>query len=411
MKNELRIVITGIGVIAPNGIGKDAFWQALQEGISGIRPILSIDTTYFKSKLAAECADFNAAEFLGAKGLRNLDRATLLVTSAAKLALDDAGLEISEANTDDIGVATATTLSVAVDIAAFTKEVVDDGAQMVNPALFPPTTMNFPSSHIAIRYKIKGFNSTISTGYTAGLDALKYAMDLIKAGRARAALVAGVESFSFANFVGFYKAGFLSGRRGEELCCPFDNRRNGIILGEAATVIVVEDEEFARQRQARIYARVLGVKSFFDAYRSADYAPKSRGLKQSMVKVLEEARLSEEDIDYICSAANSVKQQDKLETEAIKEVFNIYAEQIPVSSIKSMVGESISAAGCLQIAASVAAITKGFIPPTINYEVPDPECDLDYVPNVSRKADVKNVLINNFGPGGNNAAAVISRYE
>ncbi|MBU1086519.1 MAG: beta-ketoacyl-[acyl-carrier-protein] synthase family protein [Candidatus Omnitrophica bacterium] len=405
-----KVVITGIGVIAPNAIGRESFWQALQKGTTGIKPATLIDTTYFKSKLAGECADFKAEDFLGPKGLRNLDRATLLVASAAKLALDDACLEITEENTDDIGVVTATTVSVAFAIAKFTKEVVDDGPQMVNPALFPATTMNYPSSYVAIRYKIKGFNTTISTGHSAGLDALKYAVDFIKTGRARAILVAGVESFSFSNFVGFYKAGFLSGRKAEETCSPFDKRRNGIVLGEGATVLVIEDEEYAIQRKANIYAQVLGVKAFFDAYRTADYDPRIRGLKNSMKKVLEESGLSEEDIDYICSSANSVQRQDRLETQAIKEVFNIYANKIPVSSIKSMLGESISASGGLQLAASVGAIKNSFIPPTINYKVPDPDCDLDYVVNVSRKAEIKNVLVINFGPGGNNTTAVISKY-
>lgn len=409
--NKRRIVITGIGVIAPNAIGKEEFWKALREGTSGIKPATLIDTTYFKSKLAGECTDFNAEQILGSKGLRNLDRATLLIASAAKLALDDASLEITEENTDDIGVVTATTLSVAFDIATFTKEVVDDGPQLVNPALFPSTTMNYPSSHVAIRYKIKGFNTTISTGYTAGLDALKYAVDFIRSGRARMVLVAGVESFSFSNFVGFYKAGFLSGRRGEEICSPFDKRRNGIVLGEGAAVLIIEDEEYARQRKANIYAQILGVKTFFDAYRTAEYDPRVRGLRKSMAKALVESQLSEEGIDYICSSGNSVVQQDKLETLAIKDVFNIYAKKIPVSSIKSMLGESISASGGLQLAASVGAITNNFIPPTINYQEPDPDCDLDYVPNASRKSEVDTVLINNFGPGGNNTTAIISKYK
>ncbi|MCG2712730.1 MAG: beta-ketoacyl-[acyl-carrier-protein] synthase family protein [Candidatus Omnitrophica bacterium] len=405
-----NIVITGIGVIAPNAIGKDDFWNALAEGISGIKPATLLDTTYFKSKLAAECSTFDPKEILGPKGLRNLDRATLLIASAAKLALEDSGTSVNEENTGDIGVVTATTLSIASDIAEFTKEVVQDGPGMVNPALFPPTTMNFPSSHLAIRYKIKGFNTTVSTGYSAGLDALKYAVDMIDSGRAKAVLVGSVESFSFSSFVGFYKAGFLAGRKGEELSSPFDKRRNGIILGEAATVLVIEDEEYALERKANIIARVLSVKAFFDAYRNADYDPRMRSLKRSMIRVLESAELNVEDIDYICAAANSVKQQDKLETEAIKDVFNIYAKKIPVSSIKSMVGESISASGGLQAAAAVGAIVKGFIPPTINYQEPDPDCDLDYVPNVSRKAGVNNVLINSFGPGGNNTTAVISKY-
>ncbi|MCP4649059.1 MAG: beta-ketoacyl-[acyl-carrier-protein] synthase family protein [PVC group bacterium] len=406
-----RVVITGIGVIAPNGMGKDAFWQALKKGKSGIKEPTLIDVTYFKNKLAGECSDFDAETFLGKKGLRNLDRSTKLVCSAAKMALEDASFEMTDDNSDDVGVVTATTLSISADIAKFSKEIADEGFKFTNPALFPPTTMNFPSSQISIRNKIKGFNTTVASGYTAGLDALKYAVNFISLGRTKAVLVAGVESLVFSNYVGFSKVGFLAGAKGPELSCPFDSRHNGIILGEGTAALLVESEDSALERNARIYGEVLGVKTFFDAYKPAKYDPKVRGLKQSMTKALESSGLSEEDIDYICASANSVEEQDKLETLAIKNVFGLYAENIPVSSIKSMIGESISANGVLQIAASLGAINESFIPPTINYENPDPECDLDYVPNTFRKQTVNNVLINNFGPGGNNAAAVIAKYD
>ena len=406
-----RIVITGVGVIAPNGIGKQAFWNALADGRSGIKPITLFDTTFFKTKTAGECSDFNAEEFLGAKGLRNLDRATKLVLSAAKLAIEDAKLAVTDENTDDVGVVTGTTLSSLWDLAEFSKEVHDEGPQFASPGLFPPTTMNFSSSQISIWYKIKGFNTTISTGFTAGLDSLKYAFDFIQADRAKAILVAGVEGLTFPGFVGFNKIDFLAGIRGEEICCPFDRRRNGIILGEGAAVLVVEDEETAKARNAAILAEVLSVESTFDAFRAAKYAPKSEGLIESMSRAIKKSGLSEEEIDCIFAAANSVYQQDKLETEAIKKVFNMYSKTIPISSVKSMLGESVSAAGCFQVAASVGALLADLIPPTINYREKDPECDLDYVPNASRKQDLNNILINCFGPGGNNASAIIAKYS
>jgi 3-oxoacyl-[acyl-carrier-protein] synthase II len=407
---QRRAVITGVGVIAPNGIGKDAFWDALKKGKSGIKPISLFDTTYFKAKTAGECSKFNPEDFLGSKGLRNLDRATKLVCSAAKLALQDSGLIITEDSSYDVGVVTATTLSIAQDLAQFSREEVQVGARFVNPALFPPTTMNFPSSQLSIRYKIKGFNTTISTGYIAGLDALKYAMEFIRLGRAKAVLVAGVESLSFSNFVGFYKIGFLAGIKGEELSCPFDARHNGIVLGEGAGVLVVEDREHAVKRKANIYAEVLSAANSFDAYRAVKYTPESAGLQRSMGVALSRAGLSEEDIDYISASANSVPQQDVLETQAIKKVFNIYADKVPVSSIKSMIGETVSANGALQVAASIGAMQDEFVPPTINYQKPDADCDLDYVPRAAKRVRVKNVLINNFGPGGTNATAIIAKY-
>lgn len=407
--DKKRIVITGIGILAPNGIGKEAFWSSLKEGRSGIKPITIFDPGFFKTKLAGEISDFNAEEFLGPKDLQNIDRATKLVCSAAKLALEDGGLNVTEENTEEIGVVTGTTLALW-NIAEFGREIVQEGPRFATAAIFTGTTINTASSQISIRHKIKGFNTTISTGYTASLDGLKYAADFIRLNRAKAVLVAGVEGLTFAGFAGFYKIGFLAGIKGEELSCPFDKRRNGIILSEAATVLLIEDEEYAKNRGAKIYAQLAAVENSFDAYRSAKYDPKISGLKVTMAKALKNAQMHEDDIDYISSAANSVAQQDTLETMAIKEVFNVYAKDIPVSAIKSMVGESVSAGGLLQLGAAVGSLKESFIPPTINYEKQDPQCDLDYVPNKSRERKLENILINNFGPGGNNATAIIKKY-
>lgn len=404
-----RIVITGIGVLAPNGIGKEAFWSALKEGRSGIKPVTIFDPGLFKTKLAGEISDFNAEEFLGPKDLQNTDRGTKLVCSAARLALEDARLKITEENTEEFGVATGTTLALW-NIAEFGREIVQDGPRFATAAIFVGTTINTASSQISIRHKIKGFNATISTGFTAGLDALKYAVSFIKLNRAKAVLVAGVEGLTFASFAGFYKVGFLAGLKGEELSCPFDKRRNGIILGEAAAVLLVEGEEYARKRNAHIYAELAAVENSFDAFRAAKYEPKAAGLKETMTKAIKNAGLREDDIDCISSAANSVVQQDMLETYVIKQVFNTRAKTVPVSAIKSMVGETVSAGGILQIAASLGSLEKDFIPPTINYKEKDADCDLDYVPNAPRQQRVNNILINSFGPGGNNATAVIKRY-
>ncbi|MCM8796109.1 MAG: beta-ketoacyl-[acyl-carrier-protein] synthase family protein [Candidatus Omnitrophica bacterium] len=407
--NKKRIVITGIGVLSPNGIGKDAFWLSLKEGRSGIKPLTLFEPTFFKTKLAGEISDFNTQEFINYRDLQNFDRSTKLVCAAAKLALEDAGLTISEENTEDIGVVTATTLALW-NIAEFAKEIVQEGPQFASAGIFVGTTINTASSQISIQHKIKGFNTTISTGYTASLDALRYAVEFIKLNRVRAVLVAAVEGLTFAGYVGFYKIGFLAGLKGEEISCPFDKRRNGIILSEAAVVLVIEDEEYAKKRNARIYAELAAVENSFDAFRATKYEPKARGLKETMSKALQNAGMQESDIDYILSSANSVIQQDALETQAIKEVFNLYAKDTPVSAIKSMVGESVSAAGLLQIAAAIGSLEKDFIPPTINYKEKDDACDLDYVPNQSRQEKVNHILINDFGPGGNNASAIIKRY-
>ena len=406
-----RIVITGLGVIAPNGIGKEQFWTALKEGRSGIKPVKRFDTSEFKCKLAGEIDDFKPTYFLGSKGLRSLDRTSRLLCSAAKLAIEDAGLTIDSNNTDNIGVCTGTTLSALWNFAEFEKGAIIDGPLFTDASLFPGTVLNAASSQVSIRFNIQGFNTTISTGYSSSIDALKYAIDFIRFGRVKAVLVGGVESLSPANFVGFYNLGFFAGIRGEEISCPFDKRRNGIILSEGSAVIVIEDEDYAQQRNANIYAEVNGVGNVFDAYRMGKYDPEVNGLKNSIKEAVRNSGLGIDNIDYISASANSVPEQDRLETKAIKDVFGKYAYKIPVCAIKSMIGEPFSAGGLFQIAASIGSMYNGFIPPTINYQVRDSDCDLDYVANKSRIARIRNVLINNFGPGGSNAAFVLSKWN
>ncbi len=277
--SEKRIVITGVGVIAPNGIGKDEFWQALKEGRSGIKPISRFDTSEFKCKLAGEISNFKPADFLGEKGLRELDRTTRLLCSAARLAIDDAKLKISDENTDEIGVSTGTTLSSLWDLAEYDRQVIKDGPSFTEAGIFTATVVNAASSYVSIKFNIQGFNTTISSGYASSLDALKYALEFIRLGRVKAVLVGGVESLSLVSFSGFYSLGFLAGIKGEEVCCPFDKRRNGVILGEGAGIIVIEDEEYAKKRKTEIYAEVKGIASFFDAYKIGKYHPEARGLK------------------------------------------------------------------------------------------------------------------------------------
>jgi 3-oxoacyl-[acyl-carrier-protein] synthase II len=406
-----RVVITGVGVLAPNGIGKEEFWWALRKGKSGIGPISRFNTNGFPCKLAGEIKNFKPTHFLGSKGLRNLDRNARLLCSAAKLAIDDAHIHINNTNTDDIGVCTGTTLSPLWNIAEFDRGIINDGPLFTDASLFPGTVINAASSQVSIRFGIQGFNTTVSTGYSSSIDALEYSMDFIRLERIKAVLVGAVESLSLANFTAFYRLGFFAGINGEELSCPFDKRRNGIVLGEGAAVIMIEDEEYAKKRGAHIYAEIKGMGNCFDAYRMGRYHPEADGLRESMTKAIRNSELAITDIDYISASANSVPEQDRLEAKAIKDVFGRCAYNVPVSAIKSMTGEAFSADGLLQITASIGSIANGFLPPTINYKMRDNDCDFDFVVNKSRKARIKNVLINNFGPGGTNTSLVISRYN
>jgi len=342
------IVITGLGVIAPNGIGKEKFWDALKEGRSGIKPIKRFDTKALKCSQAGEIQDFKPEDFLGKKGLRDLDRSSRLLCSAAGMAIRDAGLNIDHTNTDDIGVCTGTTLSSLWNYAEFDKEVINEGPLFTDVALFPGTVMNASSSQVSIKYNIQGFNTTISTGFSSSIDALKYAIDFIKLRRIKAVLVGGVESLSPVNYTGFYRLGYMAGINGEEISCPFDKRRNGIIVGEGAAVILVEDEEYAKERGARIYSRVNGIGNHFEAFKMGKYHPEATGLIESIKEAMKNSDLDVSEIDYIGASANSVPEQDRLETKAIKDVYGKYAYNIPVSSIKSMIGDTFSAEGCFR---------------------------------------------------------------
>ena len=411
---DKRVVITGIGVLASNGIGKDAFWEAIKEGVSGIKPVTLFDTSSIKAKTAGEISDFRAEQFLGEKGLRTFDRATKLVLSAAKLALDDAGLKapLDEDLSVQTGVSLGSTLGSVRSISEFDKEGLRGGPRSVNPALFPNTVINAPASQVSIKFNIKGFNTTISTGFSASLDAIDYAANFIKLYDYDIVLAGGVEELCEQTYKGFHKIGHLAGSRAgkDEINCPFDKRRNGIVLGEGACILILEELSHAMARKADIYAEILGYGTSFDPESRNIYSPKAKGASRAISLALEDASLAPKDIDYISATANSTLDCDVMETRAINRVFGDKARKLPVSSIKSMIGDTFSASGAMNIAASIGAIKDGFLPPTINYEVKDDRCDLDYVPNTARKARINKVLVDSFTPTGINSSLVIGEY-
>ncbi len=407
-----KIVITGIGVLSPIAIGRDAYWEGLFEGRTGFRPLTLFDTSPFHINIAGEIRDFDPVVFLGKKGLRDLDRSTRLICSAAKLAISDSRLDITDDNANTMGVSIGTTFGSLHSIAQFDRSGLIEGPKFVNPSHFPNTVINSPASQVSIRFKIKGFNTTVSTGYCASIDAVSYASDFIKLNRARVVLAGGVEELCEETFLGFYNLGCLSGGDGlEPRCCPFDARRNGIILSEGAAALVLEDEEHAVSRGAAVLAQVKGCGNAFDPSANRQFTREGLGLKNAIARALQNASLNPEDIDYICACSNSTKGLDRMETNVIKAIFGRHAHTIPVSSIKSMIGDSFSASGALSLAAAVGAIQKGVIPPTVNYHERDSECDLDYVAKTSRKKLVRNVLVTAADPYGQNAAAVLGKYE
>ena len=408
-----RIVITGIGVLAPNGIGKNEFWKALKEGISGIKPVTLFDISNLRTKLAGEISNFDPKAILGPKGLRNLDRTTLLALCASKLALEDAKLPhpVPEEDTDIYGVSLGSTMGSVWSISEFDKEALRGGPRAVNPAHFPNTVINSPASQISIKFNIQGFNSTISTGFCSSIDAIYYAINMMSLYEYEVVLTGGVEELCEQTYKGFHKIGHLAGSRPgkKEINCPFDKRRNGIIMGEGAGIVILEELEHARKRGAKIYAEVLGYGTSFDPKSKNIYSPKAEGATETIKYCLNDAELTENDIDYISASANSTLDCDVMETRAVKNALNKKAKQIPISSIKSMIGDSFSASGAMNLVASIGALEENFLPPTINYEKLDKRCDLDYVPNKAREKKVEKILINNFSPTGNNSSLAIGK--
>jgi 3-oxoacyl-[acyl-carrier-protein] synthase II len=406
-----RIAITGIGVLSPIAIGREAYWQGLYQGKTGFRPVTLFDSAPFSVHLAGEVPDFDPVSFLGKKGLRDLDRSTRLVCSAAKLAMEDSKLEITEANTHFMGVSLGTTFGSLHSISQFDRSGLIEGPRSVNPSHFPNTVINSPASQVSIRFKIKGFNTTISTGFCASLDSVSFAADFIRLNRADVVLAGGVEELCEETFMGFHNLGYLSGADGSEpRCCPFDARRNGTILSEGAAILVLEDEAHALKRGASILALVLGYGNAFDPSADSSFDHAGQGLKNATVHALKDASIDSKDIDYICACSNSTKGLDRMETRIIKELFGDHAFKISVSSVKSMVGESYSASGALSLAAAVGALQNAFIPPTVNYHERDPECDLDYVPGKTRQMQIENALVISADPYGQNTAVILGRY-
>ncbi len=403
--------ITGIGIVSASGITKDIFWDAVLSGKNSVSKAESFPAEKFSSDLAGEVKNFDPKAYLGPKGLRNLDRSSLFLLTAAKEALEDAKLSIDDSNTDDIGVCTGTTFPHLSSIVEFDREVIKDGLSFSNPALFPSTVLNAASSQISIRFNIQGFNTTISTGYTSSLEALKYSLVALETGKVKIVLSGGSEALSQSLFFGFNKLGYMAGIKGEALSCPYDRRRNGPVLGEGTALFCIEDEKSAKRRAAPLYAKVRSAANFFDGYRLGKIHPKGEGLEAAVKQALDEAGASTADIDYICGCANSSKDLDRIEVMVLKKIFGKNSKNIPISSPKSMFGETISASAALQIATVIAAMERGMIAPTINYKEKDPDCDIDCVPNKAQKKNVRLALITSSGPGGYNSACILEKYK
>jgi 3-oxoacyl-[acyl-carrier-protein] synthase II len=403
-----RVVVTGVGVISGLGAGREAFWRSLAAGASGLRPLSLFAAKPGGSRLAGEIAEFSPAPFIGAKGIRHFDRTALLLACAAKLALEDAGVRRGAANPardDRIGIAVGSTYGSIGSIAAFDTEALREGPSYVNPMEFPNTVLNAPAGRVSILLGVAGPNATISTGETSGLDALGYATDFLRLRRADAMLAGGVFGLGEDVYRGFARTGALSGSRGtDELCAPFDRRRNGVVLGEGGCLLFLEPLARARARGARIFGEITG---YGNGFRPRAAEPVASGRRVIHAALGSACRLPR-DISCIFGGANSTTTGDRLEAQTLRAAFDGAAACPPVSAIKSMCGECLDASGALQATAALLALEEQVVPPTINHRIADDDCDVDCVPNTARRMEVRHALVTASSYAGHCAALLLS---
>lgn len=409
-----RVVITGLGPITPNGIGKDAYWDALAAGRSGIDRIARFDAADYPSQIAGEVLDFEPEQFLEAKEARRLDRFCQFAIAATDLALEDSGLVINASNAARVGVIVGSGIGGLATLEAQHEVLLQRGPKRVNPFLVPMMISDMAAGNISIRVGAKGPNWAGVSACATSTTTIGEAFEAVRRGSADVCIAGGSEAgVTPLGVAGFCAARALSQRNAEpdRASRPFDVDRDGFVIGEGAGIIVMETLESAYARDARIYCEIVGYGASGDAHHITEPDPEGAGAMAAMRTALEEGRLSPGDVGYINAHGTATKIGDVAETAAIKNVFGEGARDIPISSTKSMTGHLLGAAGGIELIASVLAIEHNVAPPTINLDNPDPACDLDYVPHVARELSIDVALSNSFGFGGHNATLVVRRLE
>ncbi|MCL5055627.1 MAG: beta-ketoacyl-ACP synthase II [Firmicutes bacterium] len=412
--SEKRIVITGMGAVTPIGIGREAFWDSLISGKSGIGPITAFDASKYPSRIAGEVRNFDPLQFLSKKEVRKNDRFVQFSIAAAKLAVEDAKLTIDDTNRYDVGVLIGSGIGGINTIEEQHKVLLQNGPDRMSPFFIPMLITNMASGVVSIVMGAKGPNTCVVTACATGCHAVGDAALMIKRGDAKIMLAGGTEAAVAPLAIGGFSAMKALSTRNDEpqkASRPFDKLRDGFVLAEGAGILVLEELEHALERKAVIYAEVAGYGMTADAYHITAPDPDGRGATDAMRKALSSAKLNPEDIAYINAHGTSTEINDKVETKAIKNVFKDHAYKLAVSSIKSMTGHVLGATGALELIATALTIKHNIIPPTINYEYPDPECDLDYVPNKAREQKVNVAMSNSFGFGGHNAVVVLKKFK
>jgi 3-oxoacyl-[acyl-carrier-protein] synthase II len=409
-----RVVITGLGCISPLGNDIPSMWHNLIAGKSGIGPITAYDASEFKTKIAAEVKGFDGSALFGSREARRMDRFTQFALAASQQAVENARLTIDETNRDKIGVVIGSGIGGLATLAENVGVLAEKGPSRVSPFLVPMMLVDSSPGMIAIKLGVRGPNFAVVTACATGTNAIGEAVSVIRRGQAEVILAGGSEATIIPiAMAGMSVMGALSvcNDDPQRASRPFDLQRDGFVMGEGAGVLVLESLEYAQARGAQILAEIRGYGATNDAYHVSAPSENGLGAAMCMQMALDDAQMTTQDIDYINAHGTSTLLNDKSETAAIKTVFGEQAYRVPISSTKSMTGHLLGAAGALEAAICVKVLQEGLLPPTINYEHPDPVCDLDYVPNTARRAEVHTVMSNSFGFGGHNAVIILGRFD
>lgn len=411
---ERRVVITGMGTLTPIGIGLKAFWEALVAGKSGVGYITQFDASGLDTRIAAEVKGFDPTEYMEKKEVRRMDRYAQMAVAAATMAIQDAKLDLDSVDRERIGCWIGSGVGGIHTLEEQARTLVERGPDRISPFFVPMMIANMASGQVSIMFGLKGPNACTVTACASGAHSIGDAFRIVQRGDADIMLAGGAEAgVSLLSMAGFCAAKALSRRNDEpeRASRPFDADRDGFVMGEGAGILILESLESALDRGARIYAELVGYGATADAYHITAPAPGGEGAAQAIRLALQDAGLEPHEVDYINAHGTSTELNDYYETLAIKAALGEAAEKVAVSSTKSMTGHLLGAAGGVEAIATVMAIQEGIIPPTINYEKPDPRCDLDYVPNVARRKEVRVALSNSFGFGGHNAVLAFKRYD
>lgn len=408
-----RVVVTGMGAISPLGNSVAELWAGAAQGCSGVGPITRCDTGAYPTTIAGEASTFDPKRYMDFKDARRMSRASQFAVAATREALADAGLD-KESLPDDAGVLIGTGNSSFPDLEAASRTMIEKGGMRISPFAMPMVLPSMSGGQIAIQFGVRGYNSTVSTACASGTQAIGEAAEVLRRGAASVMITGGTEApICEVGLAGFCVMRALSTRNEEpeRASRPFERDRDGFVAGEGAGILILETLERAQARGARIYAEVLGLGSSNDAYHLTAPPPDAGGAVRAMRWALRDAGLEPTDIDYINAHGTATPHNDHSETIAIKSLFGASAYRVPISSTKSMIGHCLGAAGALEAITTIRALQEGLIPPTINLDQPDPECDLDYVPHTARKAPITIALSNSFGFGGQNACLALGRLD